>query len=214
MSGKNLTAEQEKTSERIMLESGLKGAAIGLGIGAIATVMTFRRSPEFRALSRPLQSLMTVSTTTAGFLFASDKAVTEYENRELGYTDEEMIGQLGQQRIPDEHLSTIDRSLRYLNDNRWSFIGFSWAASMVGALGYSFSNKYLTTQQKVVQARMYAQAVTIAVLMASAGLSIYVGDDDKPRKEQPDAQLRAVLSLPDSISPKSESKMVKQTSSE
>lgn len=34
-----------------------------------------------------------------------------------------MIGQLAQQRVPDEHLSTIDRSLRYLNDNRWSFIG-------------------------------------------------------------------------------------------
>lgn len=62
MSGKNLTAEQEKTSERIMIESGLKGAAIGLGIGAVATVLTFRRSPEFRALSRPLQSLMTVSS--------------------------------------------------------------------------------------------------------------------------------------------------------
>lgn len=62
MSGKNLTAEQERTSDRIMIESGLKGAAIGLGIGAIATVMTFRRSPEFRALSRPLQSLMTVSS--------------------------------------------------------------------------------------------------------------------------------------------------------
>ena len=46
--------------------------------------------------------------------------------------------------------------------------------------------------------------------MASAGLSIYVGDDDKPRRELPDAQLRAVLELPDSISPKHESKMVKQ----
>jgi hypothetical protein len=94
------------------------------------------------------------------------------------------------------------------------FAGFSWAASMVGALGYSFSNKFLTTQQKVVQARMYAQAVTVAVLLASASVSIYVGDDDKkPRKEQPDAQLRAVLELPDSISPKHESKMVKQSSS-
>lgn len=61
MSGKILSSEQEKTSERIMLESGFKGAAIGLGIGAIATVMTFRRSPDFRALSRPLQSLMAVS---------------------------------------------------------------------------------------------------------------------------------------------------------
>lgn len=83
---------------------------------------------------------------------------------------------------------------------------------MVGALGYSFSNKYLTTQQKVVQARMYAQAVTIAVLMASATVSIYVGDEGKTRKEQPDAQLRAVLELPDAISPKHESKMVKQSS--
>lgn len=91
-------------------------------------------------------------------------------------------------------------------------LGFSWVASMAAALGYSFSNKYLTTQQKLVQSRMYAQAVTIAVLMASAGLSIYVGDDDKHQKEQPDAQLRAVLALPDPISPKSESKMVKQSS--
>lgn len=90
--------------------------------------------------------------------------------------------------------------------------GVSWAASMVGALGYSFSNKFLTTQQKVVQARMYAQAVTIAVLMASATVSIYVGDEGKTRKEQPDAQLRAVLELPDAISPKHESKMVKQSS--
>lgn len=85
---------------------------------------------------------------------------------------------------------------------------------MVGALGYSFSNKYLTTQQKVVQARMYAQAVTIAVLMISAGVSVYVGDEDKKNKrELPDAQLRAVLELPHPMSPKHESKMVKQSSS-
>jgi hypothetical protein len=83
---------------------------------------------------------------------------------------------------------------------------------MVGALGYSFSNKYLTTQQKVVQARMYAQGITILVLMASAGVSIYVGDDKKSRKEEPDYQLRQVLSLPHPISPQSESKMVKESS--
>ena len=97
---------------------------------------------------------MAASTTTSGFLFATDRAVTKYENDTLGYTDEDMLAELRSNRVPDEHLSTIDRSLRYLNDNRWSFIGISWAASMVGALGYSFSNKYLTTQQKVVQARM------------------------------------------------------------
>ncbi|KAG2210475.1 hypothetical protein INT47_002417 [Mucor saturninus] len=212
MSNKTLSPQQEKTAEKVFFESGLKGAAIGLGLGLAATAFTIRRSPDFRALSKPMQSLMAVSTTTAGFLFASDRAVSQYENDVLGYTDEEMLANLRSDRVSDEHLSTFDRSLRYLNDNRWSFIGVSWAASMVGALGYSFSNKYLTTQQKVVQARMYAQAVTIAVLMASATVSMYVGDEGKTRKEQPDAQLRAVLELPDSISPKHESKMVKQSS--
>ncbi|KAI8878417.1 hypothetical protein K501DRAFT_287884 [Backusella circina FSU 941] len=209
---KRLSPAQEKEREGLYFSSGIKGAFIGLGLGAVATVLTFRRSPEFRALGRPMQSILAASSTTAGFLFASDRAVTKYENRELGYTDEEMIALLQHNRQPEDHLSSFERSMRYLNDNRWSFIGMSWAASMVGALGYSFSNKYLTTQQKVVQARMYAQAVTIAVLMASAGLSIYVGDDKKSHREPPDAQLRAVLELPDPISPKSESKMVKQSS--
>ncbi|KAG2232752.1 hypothetical protein BDF21DRAFT_465891 [Thamnidium elegans] len=209
---KLLSEQQEKTSEKIFYQSGLKGAAVGLGLGLVATALTIRKSPDFRALSRPYQAIMAASGSAAGFLFAADKAVSKYEMDVLGYTDEDMLRELRSNRVPDEHLSTIDRSLRYLNDNRWSFIGISWAASMVGALGYSFSNKYLTTQQKVVQARMYAQAVTIAVLMASASVSMYVGDEGKTRKEQPDAQLRAVLELPDSISPKHESKMVKQSS--
>ncbi|KAI7903502.1 uncharacterized protein BX663DRAFT_542445 [Cokeromyces recurvatus] len=203
MSGKSLTHEQQKASDKIFIQSGLKGAAIGLGLGLAATALTIRKSPEFRSLSRPIQSIMAASTTAAGFLFASDRAVTEYENRQLGYTDEIMIEQL-KKREPEANLSSFDKSLRYLNDNRWSFIGLSWAVSMAGALGYSFSNKYLSTQQKVVQARMYAQAITIAVLLASAGLSVYVGDD-KPHKEEPDAQLRAVLNLPET-----EPKIVKQ----
>ncbi|KAG0785339.1 hypothetical protein G6F22_007994 [Rhizopus arrhizus] len=206
-----LTPEQEKVRQNLYFSSGLKGAVIGLGLGVAATAFTLRRSPEFRALSRPIQSIMAASTTTAGFLFASDSAVTEYENREMGYTDEDMIHSLlNSKHTDDTNLSTVDRSLQYLNKNRWSFIGLSWAASMAGALGYSFSNRYLTTQQKIVQARMYAQAVTIAVLMASAGISIYVGDDEKTRKELPDPQLRAVLELPHSNSPKPD--LMKSTS--
>ncbi|RCH82961.1 hypothetical protein CU098_007743 [Rhizopus stolonifer] len=207
---KFLTPEQAQTRDKIFYTSGAKGALIGLGIGAAATAFVLKKSPEFRALSRPLQSIMAASTTTAGFLFASDRAATEFENHELGYADEEMINSLRRGTAVEENASTFDRSMEYLNKNRWSVIGLSWAVSMVGALGISFSNRYLTTQQKLVQARMYAQAVTIAVLMASAGVSIYVGDDGKNHKEEPDPQLRAVLALPSEKA--SEPKMVKQTS--
>ncbi|KAG0170237.1 hypothetical protein DFQ28_005045 [Apophysomyces sp. BC1034] len=204
---KYLTPEQEKECQKIGIIGGLKGAAIGLGIGAVATVMTFRRSPDFRALSRPVQSIMVASSGLAGFLFGNDQATIAYENDTLGYADEIMLENMqknkGRYQGP---MSTTDSVLHYLNDNRWSVIGISWAVSMVGALGISFSNRYLTTQQKVVQARMYAQAVTIAVLMASAGLSVYMDDEEKKHKDVPDAQLQAILELPDAK--KYESKIV------
>ncbi|KAI8140443.1 hypothetical protein BJV82DRAFT_671521 [Fennellomyces sp. T-0311] len=195
MPGVHLTQAQEQKRDDLGFAAGLQGAAIGLGLGVVATMVTFKRSPDFRALSRPIQTILPTSATLAGYLFASDRATSQYENETLGYMDEEMYIQLqkGEEPVPR---GFADKSLKYLNDNRWTVIGLSWAVSMAGALGYSFSNRYLTTQQKVVQARMYAQAVTLAVLMASAGLSIYMGDDKKNLKDLPDAQLRAVLELP------------------
>lgn len=59
---KILSPEQEKVRNKIFYESGLKGAALGLGIGLAATVFTIRRSPDFRALSKPMQAIMAASS--------------------------------------------------------------------------------------------------------------------------------------------------------
>ncbi|KAI7865660.1 hypothetical protein BDF14DRAFT_1822141 [Spinellus fusiger] len=195
MTSKLLTPKQDKTRVKLAFDAGLKGAAMGLGLGIIATALTLRRSPEFRALSRPIQSIMAVSGSGAGFMFEADRVSSAYENRHLGYTDEIMLQDL-MKRERKPQLTTKESVLHYLNDNRWTFIGASWAISMVGALGISFSNRYLSTQQKIVQARMYAQAVTLAVLMTSAGVSIYIGEDENKKREEPNPQLTAILALP------------------
>ncbi|KAG2187266.1 hypothetical protein INT44_004951 [Umbelopsis vinacea] len=201
MSSKQLTREQQERLSHISLMGGLKGAAFGLGLGLITTVVAQKRSPNFQAISTPMKSMMLGSASIAGYLFGSERDATKYENAEYGYLDEEELQKLAREDGGDR-LSAKDSIVHYLNSNRWSIIAGSWLVSMAGALTYSFSNKYLTTQQKVVQARMYAQAVTIAVLMASAGLSVYAGDDDKHEKDEPDAQLRAVLELPHAERPK------------
>lgn len=59
---KTLSPEQEKVANKVYFQSGLKGAALGLGIGLAATVFTIRRSPDFKALSKPLQSIMAVGS--------------------------------------------------------------------------------------------------------------------------------------------------------
>ena len=65
-----LTPAQEERRDQLGLEAGLKGAAIGLGIGALGFFLVSRRSPEFRALSRPMQAIM---PTAGNILGENDK---------------------------------------------------------------------------------------------------------------------------------------------
>jgi hypothetical protein len=62
-------------------------------------------------------------------------------------------------------------------ENRYPIVGVSWVLSMGLALGIVGRSPYLSTQQKLVQARVYAQTLTIAVLIATAAFE--VGDRDK-----------------------------------
>lgn len=57
-------------------------------------------------------------------------------------------------------------------ENRYPIVGVSWVASMAIALGLVGRNPYLSTQQKLVQARVYAQGLTLAVLIATAAFEI------------------------------------------
>jgi len=55
----------------------------------------------------------------------------------------------------------------YLQKNRYSVVFGSWVASMATAFGIVGRSPYLTTQQKLVQARVYAQGLTLAVVIIS-----------------------------------------------
>lgn len=63
--------------------------------------------------------------------------------------------------------TTQQRSMEWLSDNRYGVVFGSWVASMGTALGIVGRSPYLTTQQKLVQARVYAQGLTIAVVIIS-----------------------------------------------
>ena len=64
-------------------------------------------------------------------------------------------------------------------ENRYPIVGVSWVLSMGIALGLVGRSPYLSTQQKLVQARVYAQTLTIGVLIASAVFEV----GDRGREE-------------------------------
>lgn len=65
-----------------------------------------------------------------------------------------------------ERVQSLGREYRY------PIVTTSWLLSMAISLGLVSRNRYLTTSQKLVQARMYAQGLTLLVLVASAGLEV------------------------------------------
>lgn len=64
--------------------------------------------------------------------------------------------------------------MEWLQENRYKIVFGSWVASMAAALGIVGRNRYLTGQQKLVQARVYAQGFTIAAVIVS--LAFETGD--------------------------------------
>jgi hypothetical protein len=73
--------------------------------------------------------------------------------------------------------STFQRIKDWGRENRYPIVTASWVASMGIALGLVSRNPYLSGAQKLVQARVYAQGLTLAVLVATAAFE--VGDANK-----------------------------------
>lgn len=117
-------------------------------------------------LPRPTLQAHEIANTVNPAIVSADSYSRAYEkarNPEKQYSDE---SQTLQQQI-DSNKSSQQRALEWASDNRYSIVFGSWVASMGAALGLVGRNPYLTGQQKLVQARVYAQGLTMAVVIAS-----------------------------------------------
>lgn len=66
--------------------------------------------------------------------------------------------------------SAGQKAKEWISEQRYPLVFGSWVASMGIAFGLVSRSPYLTGQQKLVQARVYAQGLTLAVLLASFAL--------------------------------------------
>lgn len=197
---KLLTRSEKNIQSYISFIDGCKGAVVGAGIGLVTSVISFRFSPAFRSLSRPYQSVMTVSGAFSGYMFASEHTAIAYKNNVLGYVDHKTMDNRVLHSYKTLPREPKEKAMRFINDHRWALLGATWASSMVGAYGYNLltvKNRHLSLHQKMFHARIYAQCITLAALIASAALSWYVDENDKKLlKDMPEGKLRAVLELP------------------
>ncbi|VEU21389.1 DEKNAAC102311 [Brettanomyces naardenensis] len=167
---KVVNREERAAHDSAVLLGGVKGLAIGavasLGIYALAR---FR----YPAISRLGASAKTAIYVTPPAFMASLTAELGSNNFDHSMYSSEA----SQKKLLEEHkkwaaLSTKEKTIFTLNENKYKIITGLWALSLWGSWAWVSRDKLLTKAQKFYDARMYAQFITIILLLGSIGLSI------------------------------------------
>eukprot|EP00918_Siedleckia_nematoides_P098264 GHVU01215094.1.p1 GENE.GHVU01215094.1~~GHVU01215094.1.p1 ORF type:complete len:336 (-),score=57.64 GHVU01215094.1:163-1170(-) len=164
---KILTKEEEEAHYNATLKGGITGGFAGLALGGAAVFGASKRFQGFRQLTIPMRTFLVTSAGTFSAIISADRASRKYEwdrDPTRKYKDKTAVALEEAQQTE----SNMQRLKDWGRENRYSIVGASWVASMGIALGLVGRDKYLTTAQKLVQARVYAQGLTLAVLIVTA----------------------------------------------
>lgn len=148
---------------------GSIGGLLGVAAGTAGVLGASRKYPAFRGLSLPFRAFLITSAGTFAAIINADRYSRGYEasrHPEKQYTDDQ---QSLQEQIESQK-PLKQRVTDWASTNRYSIVFGSWVASMGTAFGIVGRNPYLSGQQKLVQARVYAQGLTLAVVIASLAL--------------------------------------------
>ncbi|CAE7087838.1 unnamed protein product [Rhizoctonia solani] len=175
---KLITKQQQEEAAKTTMIGMLKGGILGLGLAIPALHFASKRYPTIRAIP-PVQRgwLLLISTLGVGMTNAELSYEAYLKSQWHGRTAEILRREQAEEEAGIQALSLKGRALHWAKDNRFGIIGMSWVTAMAISGGLVFARNRVS--QKIVQVRMYAQGVTIAVLLASAGLSaIHLPDEE------------------------------------
>ncbi|KAF9226755.1 hypothetical protein BS17DRAFT_502412 [Gyrodon lividus] len=168
-----LSDEEIKEHRAVTIHGAVEGALIGIGIAFPAFYLLNRQSTRYyRSLPLPLKVLGGVLVITPLISIRAEKRGLEYDRQHwtgIGKTELERHKHAELQRWAA--LSPKDKVADWAARHQLSVIMGSWAATMAIAGNIILRDPLLTMPQKVVQVRLWAQGLTIGVVIAAAALT-------------------------------------------
>lgn len=167
---KVVSKEEEQAHYNVVVKGGLYGGTAGLALGMGGVLLASRRYPAFRQLTLPFRAFLITSTATFGAIVNAERFSTNFQRANdpsYGYKDASQRAI----QVARENESAYQRFMEWGKQNRYSIVFASWLASMAVALAI-VGRAPMSTSQKLVQARVYAQGLTLAVLVVSAAFEM------------------------------------------
>ncbi|UQC88066.1 uncharacterized protein CLUP02_13588 [Colletotrichum lupini] len=168
---KVLSKEEEAEHYSVVVKAGLIGGTAGLAVGLGGVLFATKRYPAFRQLTLPFRSFLVTSSATFGAIVHADRESIRFGKEKdpmYGYKDATARA-IAEAKANETEMQKLKEWGR---ENRYSIVFASWLASMGVALAIVGKDKYLTGAQKLVQARVYAQALAVVMLVVTAAFEM------------------------------------------
>ena len=180
---KLLTKEEEREHYYATLKGGTLGLTAGLGFGLAGVWLASQRYHFMRQLTLPLKAFLVTSSGTFAGIISADHYSRAYEMERNPIDKEYRERETARAEAERSGKSFTQRAMDFGKKERYKIVAGSWVASMFAAFAIVNRNKFLTGQQKIVQARVYAQFLTLGVLVASAAFEISDKNNEEGRWE-------------------------------
>jgi len=164
---KILTKEEEQAHYNATVKGGTIGGLIGTAVGAAAVVGASRRYHSFRALSVPFRAFLVTSSGSFVAVIAADRASAKFDLEHNPEKQREVERERERENLYNANKSAMERAKEWASENRYPLLFGFWVASMAGSWAAVNRQSTLSGSQKLVQARMYAQGLTLSALLAS-----------------------------------------------
>ncbi|KAJ1975833.1 hypothetical protein H4R34_004193 [Dimargaris verticillata] len=183
---KILTKEQEAEAYQAHVDGGIRGGLVSTAVLTPSLYLLHRYWRPFRGLTVPFKAFLLTSGIASVIMIESERAGKRYEKEY--YQPKVARAAVSPNAVRDADAppqSLVEQTQTFVRDHQWSLVGGTWASGMAVAFGYLARQKHMSTMNKVVQARMYAQVITIAALL---GTAVIVGTSKNSDKNKAMAQ--------------------------
>ncbi|KAJ5812449.1 hypothetical protein N7474_008750 [Penicillium riverlandense] len=165
---KLLSQEEEDAHYHEVLKGGTICGVAGL-VGGLAGVMAAsRRFTRFRSLPIQFRGYIVTSCGTFLAIVGADHGSRVFELRHNPLMSSHIEHDRWLQESRHSHQAGTERLLEWVYHEKYKILGAAWVFSISGSLVMLGRNRYLTSRQKMVQARVYAQGLTIGIICVAA----------------------------------------------
>lgn len=159
-------------AEGAAIRGGIEGTVMGTAVTIPSFYILHRQWPYFRSLPLQVKALAAIIVILPTTAIRAEHRMIDYERSHWDGADKYAVERRAhEERLRWGSLSVKDKFADWMARHQLSFVVGSWALAMAISGAIIMRDPHLPVRHKVVQARVWAQGLTLGVIIATGALT-------------------------------------------